>query len=541
MSKTKSIFLVLSKVVIISFYGLTAQISNDNLLAYYPFNGDVLDYSQNEFHGSLMGGVFVEDRAGVSQNALRFDGTNDFLNLNLLAETFNNNLDELTIYFLIKFNGTLKDQAIISLGYQGENIDTNVFEIEFENNQFQIESETGSNAINHELELDQAMNLIDNNWHEILIKIKNDSISYCRDNLLIYKGKFIPSETTASILNVGCFDGDDSNFSCCFFSGVIDDLQIYKTLDLQFKSDIRYEGCESGNYSLEINSVIYDINNAKGSELVKSNCCLDTLFEIDLTFYDDYFLNINEQHCINSNYNLEVNNVVYNIDNPFGVEILKSINQCDSIINISLEFSNFIEIDIFENFCQGDTISYLINGNLYNENNPFGQEIILGSIGCDTMINIDLEYYPNENAEFNFTGCENDTFSIEINGTRYNKYNPIGEEVLQSAFGCDSIVFIELDYSLIDCEVYFPNVIYPLSKNKLNNVFYPLYNDDCNVEILSFLIFDRWGNLIFDNVENSWDAKFRNTDVSQGVYFYLTKFESDCGFFTKTGTISVIK
>lgn len=49
------------------------------LVAYYPLNGDALDYSGNELHGTLNGAIPAQDRFDLSSNALQFDGLDDHI------------------------------------------------------------------------------------------------------------------------------------------------------------------------------------------------------------------------------------------------------------------------------------------------------------------------------------------------------------------------------------------------------------------------------------------------------------------------------
>ncbi|OGU56047.1 MAG: hypothetical protein A2V66_14905 [Ignavibacteria bacterium RBG_13_36_8] len=50
------------------------KISTDGLIAYYPFNGNVKDYSGNENHGKLWGPINSKDRFGKSDRAYHFNG-----------------------------------------------------------------------------------------------------------------------------------------------------------------------------------------------------------------------------------------------------------------------------------------------------------------------------------------------------------------------------------------------------------------------------------------------------------------------------------
>ena len=165
-------------------------------MAYYPFNGNAIDSSGNNYHGNLIGGSFGEDEDGNPDAALHLNGVNEYVNLSEFAIPYRNSLNRISIYFKVKFEKTENNQTILSLGNSGENLETNVFEIEYENNRLQIESETGNNAMNHELEIDQANSLFDGQWHQILILINGDSLTYCKDNEEIYNGLYTPVSYT---------------------------------------------------------------------------------------------------------------------------------------------------------------------------------------------------------------------------------------------------------------------------------------------------------------------------------------------------------
>ncbi len=208
---------------------LTAQISTDSLLAYYPFDGNALDLATNNFDGIMNGGSFSEDAQGNPNSALYLNGNDEFVDLSAFADSFRENLNQISIFFNVRFEKEEDQQTILSLGRFGENLFTNVFEIEYENDRFQIETETENSAINHEYELDQTGFLLDNEWHQILITINGNLLSYCRDGKLVFRDVFIPTETFSNNLFVGDFNGAYPN-ACCHFGGFIDDLQFYNRI-----------------------------------------------------------------------------------------------------------------------------------------------------------------------------------------------------------------------------------------------------------------------------------------------------------------------
>lgn len=63
-----------------------------------------------------------------------------------------------------------------------------------------------------------------------------------------------------------------------------------------------------------------------------------------------------------------------------------------------------------------------------------------------------------------------------------------------------------------------PNTFTP-NENNLNETFYPVISPDC-IEEYRFIIFDRWGEVIFETNEmlEAWDGTFKGVKVKQDIY-----------------------
>ncbi|MEZ4985671.1 MAG: LamG-like jellyroll fold domain-containing protein [Saprospiraceae bacterium] len=240
-----------------------SQLSNEGLLAYYPFSGNVLDYGPSQsYHGILQGGTFVEDIAGNAGQAIRLNGTNEFVDLSAFSSGLRNNLNHISIYFEVKFDGTQDGQTILSLGSKGENVMTNVFEIELENERFQIETEAGFNGVNSELSIDEESVLLDGQWHKVLITIEDSFVTYVRDGIVIFEGIYSPAETMSPALFVGAFSAGE----CCFFQGCIDELQFYNRILSPDEISSLSEAQEFGNHIKLYPNPTSDIVNVQLSE-----------------------------------------------------------------------------------------------------------------------------------------------------------------------------------------------------------------------------------------------------------------------------------
>jgi len=86
-----------------------------------------------------------------------------------------------------------------------------------------------------------------------------------------------------------------------------------------------------------------------------------------------------------------------------------------------------------------------------------------------------------------------------------------------------------------DPVVHIPNVFTP-NGDGINDLFYA---DSVNYTVNRFLIYDRWGVLVFESVPGQpWDGNFNNKECSDGTYYYTFSYkwngedDSVAGFVT---------
>lgn len=95
--------------------------------------------------------------------------------------------------------------------------------------------------------------------------------------------------------------------------------------------------------------------------------------------------------------------------------------------------------------------------------------------------------------------------------------------------------------------IFIPNVIDPSSN--LENDRFTLYAESGVEQILVLDIFDRWGNLVFENTnfepnnaQLGWDGRFRDKPVNPGVFTYLFKIRlTNKQESTLTGALTVVR
>lgn len=114
---------------------------------------------------------------------------------------------------------------------------------------------------------------------------------------------------------------------------------------------------------------------------------------------------------------------------------------------------------------------------------------------------------------------------------------------ISNSCGESSDTLIAIDEGC-DCLVFVPNVFTP-NHDSLNEDFGPEIS--CDPEEYHLLIFNRWGELLFESFryEDRWDGTYRGVPVPEGAYFWLSSFTDDqSGFKQRTplsGTVTVLR
>ena len=101
----------------------------------------------------------------------------------------------------------------------------------------------------------------------------------------------------------------------------------------------------------------------------------------------------------------------------------------------------------FHAACEGSGFFITVNGTVYDETNPSGIETLASVGGCDSIVFIDITFYPESFGSETYAGCIGDGYSVNVNGTTYNEANPSGTELLINMFGCDSTVTVNLTFT----------------------------------------------------------------------------------------------
>jgi len=196
----------------------------------------------------------------------------------------------------------------------------------------------------------------------------------------------------------------------------------------------------------EIFDVFRDFGIVELEEPNAAGC--DSFVVVQLTFDMSFTEEIDFALC--SDRVVDINGTPYGADNPSGMETIENQGSCDSIYLIDLEILMADTLFFDQTYCSDTSI--FINGVEYDQSMSQGEEVVTSgsTSGCDQYLLIDLNFVESLSSRINDQVCYGD--SVVVNGVTYNSNNPQGQETLLSSLGCDSIVDIDLQVVGIEAE-----------------------------------------------------------------------------------------
>ena len=199
----------------------------------------------------------------------------------------------------------------------------------------------------------------------------------------------------------------------------------------------------------------------------------------------------------------------------------ESINSCN----------NFI-ISYTEPGCYSVTLNTTLN-------NGCSSSITLDSIICvqpgptaDFVVVQSPDVYYSGNVQFNNSSLNADFYTWDFgdNSPTSNEVDPLHNYgtmstntynvtlIAEDSLGCIDTAFISFSIEE-DFIVYVPNT-FTLDNNNTNELFIPIFSDINDVKQYELLIFDRWGELIWQSSDKytPWDGIYRGRKCQDGVY-----------------------
>jgi gliding motility-associated-like protein len=304
---------------------------------------------------------------------------------------------------------------------------------------------------------------------------------------------------------------------------------------------------DGNNYAATNNTATHTI--VGGSSL---GC--DSIVTLDLTI-NPVVTSIDVQTACNSYTWIDGNNYTASNNTATHTIIGGSSLGCDS--NVTLDLTINMPITTIQIFVECQGFSTTVGTNTYNTTGIFTDIVN----NCDTIIT-DLTI--NSAPTFTITkaedNCGEEIGSIAVNITianppiTYNWSNGgVGSEInnlpigiytitITDNNGCSRADTISIQDLEIDCEffVYLPNVFTPNGDG--NNDILFAYGK--GIVSLSFKIYNRWGNKVFETneINQGWDGTHNGTEQNTAVFVYVVEATFLNGkTVTQSGDVSLVK
>jgi len=275
------------------------------------------------------------------------------------------------------------------------------------------------------------------------------SVNNC-DSIVVVELEFIIPDTSNITINlcpgesrlVGGVSIDETVRSGQYFSGpnncdslIIYDVEVYQDIRTQVQISL----CPDQDTT--IGGQLFDpvINTTGEITLLSSTGCDSTIEVLILSLRDTVVL-IRDTLCYDEG--IEVGSVQFDRSNPIGQIPFTSANGCDSLVLVELSFYPDYMTAFEPTYCPGQSV--MINGVIYDESNLTGTEVLTSATGCDSTVVVSLNYATSIVLEINGPLCEGE--SIIVDGVTYDEQRPMGSAMLSSSTGCDTVVIIDLSF-----------------------------------------------------------------------------------------------
>lgn len=282
----------------------------------------------------------------------------------------------------------------------------------------------------------------------------------------------------------------------------------------------------------------------------------DTLVTVNLTFFPDATGDYKADFC-NEDAVVSIGNQTFSKTKPSGIAVLQgaAVNGCDSTVNVSLTYTNFIAQGTFSFTTCDPSYVFTAGNTTFSKANPEGEVLLKGAaaMGCDSLLKVKLTYTAAPNVGLIQTTDANGVTQILVDVAPNAIYDlqwtpaeglsctdclaPLATPamtttyVLRYAYGNDCVDSTEITITRVSGEIVISNIFTPDGDGS-NDYFYVQLPNNFDGIVKSMRIFDRWGNSIFiaENIapntpEAGWGGDFSGKELQPGVFVYTIEIQ----------------
>ena len=294
-----------------------SPVPTQNLVAYYPFNGNAEDESGNGYDGQVTGATLVEDRFGETNSAYSFDRDNDYIQVPNSVDMIKGD-EEMTVSFWAYFKRDESNQHIIG-NFTSYNF------AQFRDWGFFTIGTNYMGSFNHRDDVDvrinynvhhgSVMDLVLHQWEHITLVYDRNSVRvYVDGNMTQYNEAPVKPFTVGNNFNlmIGASRPNDDYT----FEGMLDDIRIYnRALDSAEVLSLNRESPRTDYLFDTIRHVVIDTTFIPVYDTTfVTREVYDTTY-VNQTVYDTTYTAVNDT--------LRINISLPNVTPPYNINTLK--------------------------------------------------------------------------------------------------------------------------------------------------------------------------------------------------------------------------
>lgn len=168
----------------------------------------------------------------------------------------------------------------------------------------------------------------------------------------------------------------------------------------------------------------------------------DSIVDLDITFLRQDTITIDGQRCFGDQ--VDVGGTIFDENTPTGQILLQNTVGCDSLIVVDLDYVSENAISITDTICDGGQV--VIAGEVFDMDRTTGMVRSTGLNGdCDTVFMVDLTIGSASTLVIDDVLCVGS--SITVGGELFDSNRPSGEVTLSTVDGCDSTITVDLTFA----------------------------------------------------------------------------------------------
>ncbi|MCB0654722.1 MAG: gliding motility-associated C-terminal domain-containing protein [Saprospiraceae bacterium] len=200
-----------------------------------------------------------------------------------------------------------------------------------------------------------------------------------------------------------------------------------------FQTEVNRQICDGETY--DFFGQILDMTGTYTHTLASTAGC-DSIITLNLEVAPSFTESISAAICQGESYTF--NGQTLNTSGTY-VDTLQSAGGCDSIVTLELTVNDLYAVNLTQQICEGE--SYQFDGQPLTTSGTYTANLI-SVTGCDSIITLDLLVLPQLTTTLNVDICAGQSYAFD--GQNLNSTGTYTEQLV-SASGCDSVVTLNLN------------------------------------------------------------------------------------------------